>query len=182
MFCKLCQRWNKKPRSGKAVWNTVPCTCMRSGSVSRHENSQQHIDAVKLQEQKVQSESDGGIVASFDQVWEAEISSLKSALMCLYWLCKEEVPHTTKFSRLHELVSLLDSEVLSHLKKGSNATYRSLRSIVEFLSLIGINIRNSIKESTPFLGIMVDQTTDLNTTKQLIFYAKYLVRPLIKPH
>ena len=23
MFCKLCQRWNKKPRSGKAVWNTV---------------------------------------------------------------------------------------------------------------------------------------------------------------
>ena len=181
MFCKLCQSWNKKPHSGKAVWSTVPCTCMRSGSVVRHENSQQHIDAVKLQKQTVQSESDGGIVASFDQVWEAEIASLKSALMCLYWLCKEEVPHTTKFSHLLDLVSLLDSEVLSHLNKGGNTTYRSQRSIAEFLSLIGSNIRNSIKaelENTPFLGIMIDETTDLSTTKQLIFYSKYLVRPL----
>ena len=123
MFCKVCQHFDKKPRSGKAMWNTVPCTCIRAASVTRHEKSQ-----------------------------------------------------------LLNLVNLLDSDVLSHLNKGDNATYRSQRSISEFLTLISSNIRSSIKvelENSPFLGIMIDETTDLSTTKQLIFYVKYLVRPLL---
>ena len=37
----------------------------------------------------MQRKRDGGIVASFDHVFEAEEASLTSALMCLYWLCKE---------------------------------------------------------------------------------------------
>ena len=29
MYCKLCRRWDTKPRSGKALWNTTPCICIR---------------------------------------------------------------------------------------------------------------------------------------------------------
>ena len=36
----------------------------------------------------------------FDHVFEAEEASLTSALMCLYWLCKEELSHTTEYSSL----------------------------------------------------------------------------------
>ena len=63
----------------------------------------------------MQRKRDGGIVASFDHVFEAEEASLTSALMCLYWLCKEaltsalmclywlckeELSHTTEYSSL----------------------------------------------------------------------------------
>ena len=39
MFCKVCQSFDKKPRSGKAVWNTVPCTYIRTASITRYEKS-----------------------------------------------------------------------------------------------------------------------------------------------
>lgn len=100
MFCKLCKKWERKHRSGKQVWNQVPCICIRSNSISRHEQSDQHKEAVELEKAKQQSEKDGGIVHSYDKVWEAEEKSLKSALMCLYWLCKEEVAHCSKFGKL----------------------------------------------------------------------------------
>ena len=175
MFCKL---WDRKPRSGKSVWNTLPCVCVRSHSIVRHEQSELHIEAVKLENEKKRSERDGGIVASFERVFEAEEASLTSAFMCLYWLCKEE-SHTTKYSSLLDLVGLLDTNVL-HLNKGGNATYRSQRSIAEFLSLISDNIRMTTKhelDNSPYVGLMIDETTDLSTIKQLIVYAKCLVRP-----
>ena len=54
--------------------------------------------------------------------------SLKSALMCLYWLCKE-VAHCSTFGRLLHLVDSLDKDVLLDLKKGANASYSSHQSI-----------------------------------------------------
>ena len=41
-------------------------------TVLRHEQSDQHKEAVELEKAKQQSERDGGIVHSFDKVWEAE--------------------------------------------------------------------------------------------------------------
>ena len=64
-----------------------------------------------------------------------------------------------------------------HLNKGANAIYRTQQSIAEFLSLIGSSIRKTTQhelESSPYIGLLIDETTDLSTTKQLIVYAKYL--------
>ena len=166
MFCKLCKKWERKHRSGKRVWNEAPCICIRSNSVLRHEQSDQHKEAVELEKAKQQSERDGGIVHSFDKIWEVEEKSLKSALMCLYWLCKE-VPHCSKFGKLLDLVDLLDKDVLLDLKKGANASYRSHRSISEFLSLISKNICDSNLEemkSSPVISLMIDETTDISTS------------------
>lgn len=41
-------------------------------TVLRHEQSDQHKEAVELEKAKQRSERDGGIVHSFDKVWEAE--------------------------------------------------------------------------------------------------------------
>uniref|UniRef100_A0A1X7UFB2 Uncharacterized protein n=1 Tax=Amphimedon queenslandica TaxID=400682 RepID=A0A1X7UFB2_AMPQE len=61
----------EKAQSGKQVWNQVPCICIRSNSVLRHEQSDQHKEAVELEKAKQQSEKDGGNVNSFEKVWEA---------------------------------------------------------------------------------------------------------------
>ena len=67
-----------------------------------------------------------------------------------------------------------------HLNEGANAIYRTQQSIAEFLSLIGSSIRKTTQhelESSPYISLLIDETTDLSTTKQLIVYAKYFVRP-----
>ena len=51
MFCKLCKKWERKHRSGKRVWNEAPCICIRSNSVLRHEQPDQHKEAVELEKQ-----------------------------------------------------------------------------------------------------------------------------------
>ena len=64
-----------------------------------------------------------------------------------------------------------------HLNKGANAIYRTQQSIAEFLTLIGSSIRKTTQhelESSPYISLLIDETTDLSTTKQLIVYAKYL--------
>ena len=67
-----------------------------------------------------------------------------------------------------------------HLHKGGNATYRSHPSTSEFLSLIGRNIGETTGlelNASPYLSFMIDEITNLSTSKQLIVYACYLVRP-----
>lgn len=68
----LCVKWDRKPRNGKPIWNQLPCI-------------EHHIHAVDLEQARVH---DGRIISSFEKIWELEERSLKSALLCLYWLCK----------------------------------------------------------------------------------------------
>ena len=79
MYCKL---WDTKPRSGRAVRNTNAFVQDQTRYI--HEQSELHLQAVKLDKIQQQSEKDGGISACFDSVWEAEEKPLKAALMCLY--------------------------------------------------------------------------------------------------
>lgn len=73
-------------------------------------------------------------------------------------------------------MDLLDKDVLLDFKKGANASYCSHRSISEFLSLISRNIcainLEEIK-SSPVISLMIDETTDISTSKQLIVYCCY---------
>ena len=61
-------RNGRENTSGKQIWNEVPCICIRSNSVLRHEQSYQHKEAVELEKAKQQSERDGGIIHSFDKI------------------------------------------------------------------------------------------------------------------
>ena len=68
--------------------------------------------------------------------------------------------HCSKFSKLLDLVDLID-DVLLELNKGGNANYHSHGSISEFLSLISKNIADSSLEeitSGPFISLMIDET------------------------
>ena len=52
--------------------------------------------------------------------------------------------------------------------------------VSEFLSLISKNICNSNLEkikSSPVISLMIDETTDISTSKQLIVYSCYLCCP-----
>lgn len=62
---------------------------------------------------------------------------IKEFLRAAYWLFKNEIPHTTNFESLLDLLCLQD-ENLCHFsqKRASNATYRSKATITEFLEIM----------------------------------------------
>ena len=45
MFCTLCTKYGKVPRSGVPVWTKEPCVLLRHESITRHMNSNMHEDA-----------------------------------------------------------------------------------------------------------------------------------------
>ena len=57
-------------------------------------------------------------------------------LRCLYWLGKQEIPHTTNFASLRSLCVLLGNSTLPRLKESKNMTYESEQSMQEMLQAI----------------------------------------------
>ena len=56
-----------------------------------------HRSAAKQELDYQLASIDGGISTAFENVWEAEESAVKAALTCVYFMAKEEIPHTTKY-------------------------------------------------------------------------------------
>ena len=57
--------------------------------------------------------SRGGIAAAFENVWEAEECAMKATLAYVYFLAKEEIPHTTKYE---PVMKFLSDHGLPHLE------------------------------------------------------------------
>ena len=175
MFCLLCQKYNKVPRSGNAFWTNTPCTLIRSQSVQRHAKSSMHSEASQQEIERQLADIDGGVAGAFQRTWEAEEKAICAAISCVYFLAREEIPHMTKYKPLLELVSHLGMPYLDTLHKGENATSTSHRIIDEFLSILGESVRTDVVTKirmSPCFSIICDETTDLSTTKQLIIYIK----------
>lgn len=74
----------------------------------------------------------------------AEKKAMIGAMKCMYWLCKQEVAHTTKFSDLLDLAKSIGATYLNDLQKGGNAHYTSECFMQELISCFGEMIRNGI--------------------------------------
>lgn len=94
----VCQKFDTKNRQNQAkVWNTAPepCTTLRKDVLARHEASAMHKEAVE-QARACQ------IVKACEEIRETvqgqvalQKSAVIGAMKCLYWLCKQEIAHTT---------------------------------------------------------------------------------------
>ena len=180
MFCKLCRKHSRRPKKvpvGKASWVDVPCVTLQQSSLKRHEASQSHNEAKALEVQLCISRDVGGIEQAFHTVESAERKAMISAMKCLYFLCKNEIPHTTNFVSLLELAKSIGATYLCDLNLGGNAHYTSERFMQEAVSSLGVVIRNKIFDdirSSPFFSLLCDETTDVAVKKELIVYARYL--------
>ena len=178
MYCMLCTKWNKVPRRGTPTWTSEPCILLRSESVIRHSETQMHRSAAKEELDSQLASIDGGIAAAFENVWEAEECAMKAALACVYFLAKEEIPHTTKYEPSMKLLLYLGLPHLEVLNKGGNAKYTSYRIVDELLTLLGDEVKQKIGRSlqeSPCIGLICDETTDISSTKALVVYAKAVV-------
>lgn len=184
MLCKLCRKHSRRPQNvpvgkavGKAVWVDVQCITITQASLRRHESSNSHTEAKRLEAQLCMANEVGGIQQAFGSVQSAERKAMIGALKCLYFLCKNEIPHTTNFVPLLDLAKSVGASYLSDINLGSNAHYTSERFMQEAVLSLGAVIRKGIFEdlrSSPFFSILCDETTDVAVKKELIVYARYL--------
>lgn len=162
MLCELCIKHQRRPKkcpAGRAVWVDIPCTSIRRASLSLHKDSDSHKEATVFE---TTSKTTAGIEAGFIREEEVNRVALTASMKLLYMLCKEEIPHTTKYHKIIEVVKDLGVEVLNNLEKGGNAKYTSERYLQEALSCFGDTIWEprvqDIKQS-PFYSIMIYETT-----------------------
>jgi len=90
-----------------------------------------------------------------------------------YYLYKQEIPHTTHYENLLQLVARLDGsrEIQKFMDSSPhNATYRSPGIATEFLESVSEWLRSDIASalrSSPFIAILADEATDLRVRSEL---------------
>lgn len=84
-----------------------------------------------------QSSRDGGIQQAFQIQLSLSKAADKTAMQCLCWLVKEEIPHTTNYPSLLNTVKFMGCNQLKHFQCSENAKYSSRRITMEFLEVMG---------------------------------------------
>ena len=101
-------------RQGTSVWVHVPCTSITKQSLERHIQSGAHKSAVELE---AAARSTGGIEAALQQRVSLQRMAFLAGLRCMYWLAKQEVPHTTNYSSLLDLARDVGCTYLTNLRQ-----------------------------------------------------------------
>ena len=151
----------------------------------RHSQSDMHLAAPEKERVAIRAAADGGITQAFERTVTMQRRALSGSLQILYWLAKNEVAHFTKFESLRSLCRDLGCDYFKELNLGHNATYSSNRMIDEWLQILSDIIEEDVLtavRSSPAIGLMCDESTDISVTKELILYARILSGKEVQAH
>ena len=177
MRCHLCTKHSIVPRSGSTSWTSDPCFSVRKDKVVKHAKSQMHKQAEVMELQA------GDIPRAFDEAYALEMKAAIGCCKCIYWLCKQEVSHTTTYPHLLSLAENLGCDYFKALNLGHNAKYTSPQIVTEFLDVInGVveeEVLSDMKGSSSY-SVMADESTDVSVLKQLALYGRAVVKGELK--
>lgn len=99
-------------------------------------------------------------------------------MQCLYWLVKEEIPHTFNYPSMLKAVEMMGCSQLKHLQHGDNAKYTSRQVMLEFLQVMSDMIEQAqlrdLLASPVVYSLLVDETTDIAIVKEMVIYARII--------
>jgi len=90
-------------------------------------------------------------------------------MQAAWWLGKEGIA-------IHKFNSLVETQLYNR-GLAAPTSYRDDKAEWEMLDIIALYFRHLLKDcvtTSPYYGIMVDETTDVATQQQLIIYIKFL--------
>ena len=178
VLCKLCCKHGSSQHNHAGTWVNKPLSCIRNDMLKRHGESVMHRNAKDHETTLAQSQRNGGIRMAFEKGIAAQRVAVQGALKVVYWLCKEEVAHTTKYESLVDLAISLRCTYLEELSVSARANYRSRRIIGEFIELLLSIIEKDILvkvKASPYFSLMTDESTDVANLKQLVIVARYIL-------
>ena len=132
-------------------------------SLTRHRDTQKHIDAVKL------SKASLGFTVSMKNVEKKADDNLMPQLRTAYYICKQGLA-IDRFSSLMELQKLNGAPITTHLNHHEQ--------VEEMIAACSKTLEATLKRATDaadFISIIVDESCDVAVLKKLIIYVKPVV-------
>ncbi|CAF3338289.1 unnamed protein product [Rotaria socialis] len=192
-FCSICRNYWKPgtplfremEQKTKGVFTSAPFRNWKNalgdnGRLMRHFRSEYHLIAHENDKFRQQ---EGSIINQIVTVSEAQKKEnrdrLSDLLDCCYFLFKNELPHTTLYHPLLQLIGRLDhSSKLADFFQNchKNATYNSTTSVTELLeatnNILEKNVLKKIQQAR-VISIMSDEGTDINRHGNLCICIRY---------
>ena len=99
-------------------------------------------------------------------------SGIKALLLCTHFLAWQNIPHTTNFDKLVNLVMSCGGEDLKLFadRAGRNATYTSTDAVFDFIEAIGTwvdEFQLKLLHNAPFFSLMANECTHITTSRAL---------------
>ena len=179
MICKVCQKQSSVPRSKKKVWISEPCFQLRVDKIKQHEKSPLHRQSLLVEANR----SSSVLTRAFREGFSREAKAAIGCCTCLYWLCKQEISHTTTYPSLIALAKNLGCEYFKALNVGRNAKYTSPQIIADFLEIMDSQVAKSVLKDMKTSGVfslMIDESTDVSVLKQLVLYGRTVAEGKLK--
>lgn len=189
-FCKYCEVFMKNDlnvlQKTGGVFISQPFTNYRkatgkTGKLEKHVNAEHHARSLSMEKMRLQNVKKP-IHAILNTENEKQISdnrqSLSALIEGLYFLAKEEIPHTTKYEPLARKLLLKNNVALNNwvLNQSNRSTYISKATGSEFLSCIGdiLDSRDSKKLNNKHFSLMADESTNINNITELTILMRYV--------
>ncbi|CAG2217993.1 unnamed protein product [Mytilus edulis] len=148
MFCTLCIKFKQQAKNTE-VWTKVGCKSYREDVIRNHERTSYHQVSVNMERDSLISKTTGGIGQALDTVVTLERRAFIAALRCMYFLLKKEIPHTSNFGDLLDLVKENGCSYLDTLNVEGRVKYQSQRAIQEMVWCLdcerGFSVLNRVK-------------------------------------
>ena len=181
MYCKLCRKFDTKNRQNQSkVWNKEACTTIRKDVLTKHEASIMHREALEQERACQVVKVRGGIKEAMQEqvVLQERCCDWCNEVLVLAVQTRDSSPPTTHlYEPLLSLAMNLGCTYLSALKVGGNAHYTSERIVQELVQLLAQQIEDAQLKAvncSMFYGLMIDESTDISVTKQLVLYGRYV--------
>lgn len=196
VFCVICSEYYTNrpvPKGTNGTFITIPFDNWKKNTGSqpkdnkllKHEMSGCHKTAVAVTNAGEVMMKQRKTVYSMVQKQSLDeqkvnLERLSDFFEVAYYLFKNEIPHTTHYSDLLNLVSRLDgSKQLQRFIETSpdNATYASKNTVTEILETVSNHLREDVLNdirSSPAIALMADESTDLRVRNELSICFRYL--------
>lgn len=112
------------------------CTTIHKDVLARHKASMMHQEALEQEHACQVVKAQGGIREAMEEQVVLQGNAVIGAIKCLYWLCKQEIPHTTNYEPPLSLATNLGCTYLSALNVSRNAHYTNERIVQELVQLL----------------------------------------------
>ncbi|XP_060558657.1 E3 SUMO-protein ligase KIAA1586-like [Ruditapes philippinarum] len=159
-----------------------PCTWIVRKAITRHQTSDAHKEAAAFEANRSAPKTIHGVV---EEMTSLQLQARVAAFRNLYWLIKQEMPHTSNYLALMQLCKEQGVNILSNLDQGGNNNGQSQRFIQEAVLTMGQCLRDNLLEKvreSPWYTIMVDETTDVAVLSEMIVYISQTEYLSIVPH
>jgi hypothetical protein len=192
-FCSICRNYWKPgtplfremEQKTKGVFTSAPFVNWKkapgdNGKLIKHSRSEYHLIAIENEKFRAQEGSIFNQLVTVSEEQKKENRDRLSDLIdCCYFLFKNELPHTTLYNPLLQLIARLDhssklADFFQNCQK--NATYDSTTSVTELLEatseILEKNILKKIQQAR-VISIMADEGTDINRHGNLCICIRY---------